>query len=305
MRPAVALAALFAFMTAAPPGRAGQVRVDVSNIQFTPATVTINHGDHVVWVWLSGTHSATSGTGCNGDGIFDSGLATTAVGVSFGWKSGAQASVPYFCMQHCDLGMTGLINFGTNIAVADFRITELRVNVPGGQDLLEITNHGNAVGNLGDYRLSVQTGVAVTLPLASLLVPGGGHVVLHGHATGANTATDVFLPGLPDLPAAGAAALYVPNSQATSLALADQIVDFVQWGAAGGPNEATANDATLWTTGEFVPPMADGHSIELCEFTTRGADAWAEISAPTFGSDGGCTTPADAGSWGSLKLRYR
>jgi plastocyanin len=290
---------------AAVPSRAGQVRVDVSNIQFTPATVTINHGDHVVWVWLSGTHSATSGSSCTEDGIFNSALVLTAAGVSFSWKSGAQTSVPYFCMQHCDLGMTGRINFGTSVPVADFRITEIQYDVAGGKDLIEITNHGNAVGNLGDYRLSVQAGVAVTLPLATLSVPGGGHVVLHGNATGTNTATDVFLPSLPDLPPSGAAALYVPNSQSTSLALADQIIDFVQWGAAGGPNESTANSALLWPTGQFVPPVAPGHSLELCDFIARGAGAWAEISTPNFGSYGGCVTPAVPTTWGRFKQRYR
>ena len=305
MRTQVALAVLATLTSAAAPARAGQVRVDVSNFQFTPATVTLNHGDHVVWVWLNGMHSATSGTSCTGDGIFDSALALTGPGVAFSWKSGAQARVPYFCMQHCDLGMTGAIAFGTNVAVADFRITEVRYNVAGGKDLVEITNHGNAVGNLGDYRLSVQAGVAVTLPLASLSVPGGGHVVLHGNATGTSTATDVFLPSLPDLPAAGAVSLYVPNSQAPSLALTDQIIDFAQWGAAGGPNEATAGGAMLWTPGQFVPAVADGHSIELCDFTTRGAGAWAEISTPDFGSSGGCTTPALPATWGSLKQRYR
>lgn len=305
MRPHVILAVMAVLSAAAVPSRAGQVRVDVSNIQFTPATVTINHGDHVVWVWLNGTHSATSGSACTGDGIFNSALATTAAGVSFSWKSGTQSGVPYFCIQHCDLGMTGQINFGTSVPVADFRFTELQYNVAGGKDLIEITNHGSAAGNLGDYRLSVQGGVAVTFPLASLSVPGGGQVVLHCNATGANTATDVFLPSVPDLPASGAAALYVPNSQTPSLALADQIIDFVQWGAAGGPNESTATSALLWPTGQFVPAVSAGHSIELCDFITRGATAWGGISTPNFGSYGDCVTPVVPTTWGLIKQRYR
>ena len=305
MRVTVVLAALGILPVLASPVRAGQVRVDVANIQFTPATVTINHGDHVVWVWQNGTHSATSGSSCTSDGIFNSGLVAAAAGVSFSWKSGAQASVPYFCIQHCDLGMTGMIAFGTGVSVADFRLTEIQYNVAGGKDLIEITNHGGAVGNLGDYRLSVQSSVAVTLPLASISVPGGSQVVLHCNASGTNTATDVFLPTVPDLPTAGSVALYVPNSQTPSLALTDQIIDFVQWGAAGGPNEATANGAALWTTGQFVPGVADGHSIELCDFNTRGASAWAGISVPNFGSYGACATPVTPATWGNVKVLYR
>lgn len=272
MRLVASLALLVLSSAAALPAHAGQMRVDVANLQFTPATVTINHGDHVVWVWKSGLHSATSGTSCTADGIFNSLLQTTAAGVSFSWKSGAQSSVPYFCIQHCDLGMTGEINFGSGVAVSDFCITEVQYNLPSGQDLIEITNHGAAAGNLGDYRLSVQAGTAVTVPLTDLVVPAGSQVVFHCNASGANTATDVYLPALPDLPSPGSVALYVPNSTSGQTALTDvtQIIDFVQWGQGGEPNEATAAGASLWTAGQFVPAAAAGHSLEHLQLHDAG-----------------------------------
>ena len=51
--------------------------------------------------------------------------------------------------------------------------------------------------------------------------------------------------------------------------------------------------------------MAAGHSLELCNFTTRGATSWDEISAPNFGSYGGCATPAKTATWGQIKQLYR
>ncbi|HVP14530.1 MAG TPA: hypothetical protein VMS88_03235 [Terriglobales bacterium] len=79
MRLAAILALLAVVSIVAHPARAGQVRVDVMDFQFVPTTVTVNHGDHVVWTWTGGFHSATSGTGCVSDGIFDSALQNTAL----------------------------------------------------------------------------------------------------------------------------------------------------------------------------------------------------------------------------------
>ena len=292
---------------AASPAGAGQVRVDVGDMKFTPQTVTLNHGDHVVWIWKDGNHSVTSGTACAGDGLFDSGVQLAAAGVSFGWKSGAQTDVTYFCVNHCDFGMTGQLHVGADVPVADLRLSELRVDVPGGQDLIEITNHGAVVGDLGEYRLAVRSDAAVTVPLASLPVAGGGQVVIHCNATGTNTATDIYLSDLPDLPDSGSVALYVPDSAPgrTSLADATQIIDFVQWGRGGGANEATAALAGLWGAGQAVPPVGPGHSLELCDFTVRAASSWAEIAVPNFGGYAHCATPARTPTWGQLKTLYR
>src|ERR1700704_2599042 len=57
--------------------RANTVQVLVGEngrIRFTPASVNIQIGDTVQWVWSAGKHSTTSGTPGAPDGLWDSGV---------------------------------------------------------------------------------------------------------------------------------------------------------------------------------------------------------------------------------------
>jgi hypothetical protein len=197
------------------------------------------------------------------------------------------------------------------ISVSDFRITEVQFNLPPGQDLIEITNHGLATGNLGSYRLAISgTGTGVEIPVSNFTVPSGGRVVVHVAASGANDATNLFMPALPDLPDPnGSLALYVPSTFAPSnvLARSDMLIDFVQWGAGGQANEMTAGLANFWTAGTSINGVAAGHSIEYCQNSTldHGVNHWAEISPPNFGGNDNCTTPVISQTWGHLKIIYR
>jgi plastocyanin len=293
---------------------AGQVRIHVSNaasaMQFFPSTQSLNLGDQVVWVWIKGPHSVRSGSSCaTGDGRFDSGefITNGTTGTAFTWKSSVSGSVPYVCTPHCAMGMVGTLTVNASgTAVADFRITEVQYNVAGGLDLIEITNLGGAPGDLGRYRFAAG-GDTATVPTNSWVVPVGTRVVVHANSAGAQSApSTLFLPTLADLPVSGSLALYTPNTINTNLADATQIVDFVQWGAAAQPNEATAASASLWNPGEFIPTMSDGHSIEFCGTASdHGLASWAEISLPNFGSNGNCTTPALHTTWGRIKTLYR
>src|SRR4051812_16876058 len=51
--------------------------VSLSGTSFTPSTLQINVGDTVRWTWANGTHSVTSGSVGNEDGLF--GRAITGV----------------------------------------------------------------------------------------------------------------------------------------------------------------------------------------------------------------------------------
>jgi plastocyanin len=86
---------------------------------FSPANVTINVGDQVIWTWASTFHSTTSGT---------NGIAGDDNGVPGGlWNSGVIISTPhgftntfnaagnysYFCSVHYTTGMSGMVSVAT------------------------------------------------------------------------------------------------------------------------------------------------------------------------------------------------
>jgi len=290
---------------------AKQIRVTVSGFSFSPANVTINAGDHVVWVWNGGTHNVVSGDGSTSlpDGVFISG-APGGAPLTFSWKSGGVATQPYYCELHAP-GMVGTINVVASGAtgLSDFRITEVQYNAAGNLDLIEITNLGSA-GNLGRYRLVV-SGFAtqilqVTAGSPDIAVAAGGQVVIHCNTTGTNTTTNLFLSAITDLPANGSIGLYVPNTASPSLALPSQIIDFVQWGAGGQANEATAVTANLWATSAAVATVAGGSSIEYCAQPGQyGAAYWHSNPTPNFGTGENCLVPTFSTTWGRIKTLYR
>lgn len=75
------------------------------------STTTIKAGGTVNWVWVSGTHSTTSGTcpagggECNPDGNWDSGIGT---GTTFQKTFSSPGTFPYFCRVHEGM-MTGTV----------------------------------------------------------------------------------------------------------------------------------------------------------------------------------------------------
>ena len=301
---------------------AGQLRVNVGSggNLFNPYAANINAGDIVTWVWVSGTHDVVNwkppADSINGnvDGtIFDSDP-PNHFGQSnqrFSWKSPDTVDVPYVCVVHAPT-MSGrvIISNGPAVPVADFRLTEVQFNVAGGQDLIEIANLGNAAGDLRSYRIAIAgTGTGVAIVGTDFPVAAGARVTIHTNAAGTNTATDIFtaIGNLGD--AAGSVALYVPSTIAPQNALTnkDLMIDFVQWGAGGQPNETTAGQAGFWTPGTAILNVAAGHSIEYCASLTKehGLNYWAEISPPNFGGNSDCTTPVLSETWGKLKVIYR
>jgi hypothetical protein len=208
--------------------------------------------------------------------------------------------------------MTGVVRIvASGAAVADFRITEVQFGAAGGLDRIEITNLGDAVGDLGRYRISL-SGVgteADIVPVSTLSVPIGGRVTIHTNETGTNTATHLYMSGIGDLGSpSGSVALFAPYRVSTSPGplTSNFIVDFVQWGAAARPNSDVAETVSLWNAAEFVAgePLP-AYSISFCGTRTqRGAAFW-NVTTANFGTAGICTTDALNTSWGRIKTLYR
>lgn len=301
------------------PADAGQVRIDLNGTSFSPNDVSLNFGDQVVWVWIVGSHTVTSGNVSGGvgtpDGLFSNGAQIGLVsgfGTQYAWKSSVIGNRNFYCMPHANLGMTGILRIqASGVAVSDFRITEVQYGATGGLDRIEITNMGDAAGDLGRYRISISNTATELdiVPVNTLAVPVGGRVTVHTNQTGTNTATSLFMGGaggIGDLPLTGSVALYAPYRQSTSPGPlnTNTIIDFVQWGAGGQANVGNASD--FWTGGEFVAGESlPAYSISFCgSRSQRGATFW-NVTTANFSSSGVCTTDALNTSWGRIKTLYR
>jgi plastocyanin len=300
------IAALVLLVPAA--ARAGEVRVNISSNQFTPRAVNCNAGDHVVWIWTGGSHNTVSGDSATstGDGTWNSG--TVLASQTFTWQATGSGTFRYFCAAHAP-DMAGRVIVSSGVAVSDLRLTEVQYNEPSGHDLIEITNLGTVAGDLGKYRLSVANNVAVTLAALNIAVAPGATITIHTNEAGTNTATDVFLGALGALnDAAGSVALFAPNTRVPDLADETQLIDFVEWGSTGEPNEAVGVSSGMWSSGDSAPVVASGHSIEFClDAAIRpGSGRWFDNPTPNFGGAADdCSTPVRGTSWGRIKTLYR
>lgn len=83
----------------------GQGGTNFIDSQSGSSTTTIRIGQTVMWNWVSGPHSTTSGVCCSPDGRWDSGIRSSG---SFSQTFSSTGSFPYFCMVHGS-AMTGMV----------------------------------------------------------------------------------------------------------------------------------------------------------------------------------------------------
>ncbi len=96
--------------------------VDLSGFSFLPADITIDTGDTVHWIWVSGQHNVESGEIAGGfgvpDGNFISGAPTLVVGTTYDVifdQAFLDANpmpgdvYPYYCVIHAGVNMAGTI----------------------------------------------------------------------------------------------------------------------------------------------------------------------------------------------------
>jgi plastocyanin len=88
--------------------------VTQSGLLFSPESLTIARADTVVWIWTSGTHTVTNGTGAgdpSAGSIFDAAL--DSGNPIFQYVFASEGSVGYFCRIHESAGMKGVITVQT------------------------------------------------------------------------------------------------------------------------------------------------------------------------------------------------
>jgi len=87
--------------------------VEMRDNVFSPQDLTVSFGDTVEWVNVGNNgHSSTSGSGCTGDGLWDSGVLASGGKFAVVFDSthvNKTGTIPYFCIPHCALNMKGTV----------------------------------------------------------------------------------------------------------------------------------------------------------------------------------------------------
>ena len=91
---------------------AATVPVSMTNVRFTPASVTINAGDTVTWNNQQGFHDTVSGSSGVPNGLWNSSAQFGRImqpGDSYSVTFNNPGTFPYFCSPHWPLGMVGSV----------------------------------------------------------------------------------------------------------------------------------------------------------------------------------------------------
>lgn len=91
--------------------------INVSNFQFTPASLTIALGDTVTWQWVQGTHTTTSDS-TSGTNSWNAPI--TSSDITFSFVLTAPGLHRYFCVPHGGpggSGMSGTIQVENTVSV--------------------------------------------------------------------------------------------------------------------------------------------------------------------------------------------
>ena len=151
---------------------------------FAPNSVSIQPGDTVEWDWVSGLHSATSGTPGSPDGTFDSGA--HGVPFTYSYTFATPGSFPYYCTVHGAM-MVGTVNVVAptptpgpiNISGT---VSYCSNPVPGPVPNVTLTLTGTMSGSTlsagdGTYTFSVSSGGNYTVtPTKAARTPGTGNI---------------------------------------------------------------------------------------------------------------------------------
>jgi plastocyanin len=82
--------------------------VTITSDAFTPASLHVKVGETVRWTWEGGEHNVVSGSDCDKpDDNFRSGAPVQ--GGTFDKKFEVAGTFPYYCENHCTMGMKGEI----------------------------------------------------------------------------------------------------------------------------------------------------------------------------------------------------
>ena len=94
------------------PSLADTFIVEANAMSFNPNVLNVVPGDVIEFRYITGyPHTVTSGTDCIYDGLyFNEPLDSSSPVFSWTVPADAPTEIPFFCILHCSMGMTGVIN---------------------------------------------------------------------------------------------------------------------------------------------------------------------------------------------------
>ncbi len=168
---AISLAAFLVLSTLLTTGvLAATVTVTMSGMNFVPQTVTVNVGDTVVWSNTdSMVHTATSGSNCASDGLWNSGNMNP--GTTYSYTFTQAGTYPYYCIPHCSMGMTGtvVVNPASNSNSVDFSGSPTSGTAP-----LSVTFTPSVTGTASSYSWDFGDGATSTQSIPTHTYTGSG-----------------------------------------------------------------------------------------------------------------------------------
>jgi hypothetical protein len=153
----------------------------------------------------------------------------------------------------------------------------------GGHQMVELSTSNQPIDVTGHLLMVGATALA----LPPVTIPEYTSAVLHLGVNGVSTPLAIFLPTAPPLTSSGSLTLFSAASPSVN-----DLLSYVDWGGALGPNIALAVQARQWTTTTVsaVLPTAQGATLANRRYsrnaaTLVGPDAWYADTTPTLGSE--------------------
>src|SRR5262245_53374572 len=175
---------------------------------------------------------------------------------------------------------------------AEVLITEVLFDPPGvdtGQQLVEVSNLGDAPAEIGGYWLSFKP-AAWQFP-TPLAIPARGVITVHLNRAGARSGNNYYTgtAGMRNLRREDSLALFSLNLFTDKT----KLLDYVEWGSSGQAAEDVAVEAQKWSSGETVSLTAfrEGASIAR-QSSLASSAAWCPDGTPSLGKPNEtCSTP--------------
>jgi len=155
------------------------------------------------------------------------------------------------------------------------RINEVFYSVADGQ--VELKNFGATAVDVSNWQWCarfVYGKISETNIISgTLIIPPGGILAFGGLSLN-EAASDV--------------AIYRDNAFADP----ESMMDFMQYGNSGNGRESVAVAKGIWNTGEFIPAVTNGHSLEF-DGAGRSITDWSDQSVPSIGNENANVGPGN------------